>query len=157
MGKTFTNLTMNTLCDLMCGCPEEDAEELAQQNALTYNADCDSMDGMKAQYTLLETAKIFNVKVRTVREWLKLGKLQAEKHGNMWAVSAAEIDRLKSRLLPCEETYYSVGEVAKKFGVSVSTVRRWLHNGLVSHKPTGKKEVFVSEAELKNIEKYRHK
>ena len=27
MGKTFENLTVEELCDLMCGTPEEEAEE----------------------------------------------------------------------------------------------------------------------------------
>lgn len=27
MGKTFENLTWDDLCDLMCGAPEEEAEE----------------------------------------------------------------------------------------------------------------------------------
>lgn len=111
----------------------------------------------KAYYTLLETAQILNVKIRTVREWLKIDKLQAVKQGRTWAVPAVEIDRLKSRQLPTNEKYYSVEEVAFLYGVSVSTVRRWLHNGLVSHKPTGKKEVYISEAALQTLEEYRHK
>lgn len=148
---------MNTLCDVMCGCPEEDAEELAQQNVLTYNDNYDNMDSMKEDYTLLETAKICGVKVRTVREWLKIGKIQAEKHGTMWKVSASEIDRLKEKMLPTDEKYYSVEEVAARYSVSISTVRRWLHNGLVSYKPTGKKEVYISESALQTINEYRHK
>ena len=111
----------------------------------------------KAYYTLLETAKIFKIKIRTVREWLKTGKIQAEKHGTMWRVSASEIDRLKEKMLPTNERYYSVEEVAARYGVSISTVRRWLHNGLVSYKPTGKKEVFISETALNKIDEYRHK
>ena len=111
----------------------------------------------KAYYTLLETANIFKVKIRTVREWLKIGKLQAVKHGTMWAVPAVEVDRLKNNLLPADEKYYSVTDVAALYNVSVSTVRRWLHNGLESEKPTGKKEVFISETALNKINEYRHK
>ena len=31
MGMTFNNLTDEELCDLMCGCPEEDEEWDGQQ------------------------------------------------------------------------------------------------------------------------------
>ena len=111
----------------------------------------------KDYYTLLETANIFKIRIRTVREWLKIGKIQAEKQGTMWAVPASEIDRLKNKLLPTDEKYYTITEVAFMYGVSVSTVRRWLHNGLVSYKPTGKKEVYISESALQTINEYRHK
>lgn len=111
----------------------------------------------KAYYTLLETANIFKIRIRTVREWLKIGKIQAAKHGTMWRVSASEIDRLKEKMLPTNEKYYSIEEVAARYGVSISTVRRWLHNGLASYKPTGKKEVYISETSLNKINEYRHK
>lgn len=32
MGKEFTNLTEEELCDLMCGKPEEDEEERSKVN-----------------------------------------------------------------------------------------------------------------------------
>ena len=57
----------------------------------------------KAYYTLLETANIFKVKIRTVREWLKIGKLQAVKQGTMWAVPAVEVDRLKNIILSSDD------------------------------------------------------
>ncbi|MBR5677086.1 MAG: hypothetical protein IKX20_03000 [Paludibacteraceae bacterium] len=44
MGKTFTNLTWDDLCDLMCGVPEEEwedetAEELAEDKDENRNAE----------------------------------------------------------------------------------------------------------------------
>ena len=46
-------------------------------------------------YSLRETAKILGVKVRTLRDWLRSGKLVAEKNeSGRWRVSAAEIARL---------------------------------------------------------------
>lgn len=112
---------------------------------------------MNEYYTLLETAKIFNVKVRTVREWLRIGKLHAEKYGRTWAVSSAEIDRLRANLLSKDESdYYTIAELADLEGVSISTVRRWLHNGLQHEKPIGKKEVYIPSVALLAIAQYRH-
>jgi len=47
-------------------------------------------------YTLQEVAKAAGVQVRTVREWLKLGKIKATKdqNGYRWLVSEDELRRL---------------------------------------------------------------
>lgn len=37
MGMTFENLTEEQLCDLMCGCPEEDEED--EEDALDNDED----------------------------------------------------------------------------------------------------------------------
>lgn len=46
-------------------------------------------------YTIREVAEILGVKVRTVREWLRLGKIQAERSDNgwYWMISEEEVAR----------------------------------------------------------------
>lgn len=51
----------------------------------------------KEVYTLEELSKILSVKVRTLREWIKVGKLKAFKYngnGRYWYVTRAEIKRM---------------------------------------------------------------
>ena len=46
-------------------------------------------------YTLKDVAKLLNIQVRTAREWLKQGKIVAEKwEDNRWHVSEVEVRRL---------------------------------------------------------------
>ena len=55
---------------------------------------------MKKHYSLVETAEILGVKVRTQREWLKDGSLKAQKYDGKkkWYVSQSEIERLQSKM-----------------------------------------------------------
>ena len=48
-------------------------------------------------YTIREVAKILNVKVRTIRDWLKKGKIKAERSENdwYWKIPETEIVRLQ--------------------------------------------------------------
>lgn len=47
-------------------------------------------------YTLRDVADMLGIQVRTVREWLRKGKLKAIKYENcrMWFVPQSEIDRI---------------------------------------------------------------
>lgn len=51
---------------------------------------------MENHYNLIETAKLTGMKVRTVREWIRNGKLKATKinGGRLWVVSESEIRRV---------------------------------------------------------------
>lgn len=55
---------------------------------------------MEKYYSLIETAEILGVKVRTVREWTKTGFLIAHRYEGKkkWYVSQSEIDRLQSKM-----------------------------------------------------------
>lgn len=46
-------------------------------------------------YSLREAAQLLGIKVRTIREWIKLGKIKAEKSENdwYWMISESEIAR----------------------------------------------------------------
>ena len=50
-------------------------------------------------YTIRQTSDILGVKVRTIREWIKKGKIKAEKndykHSNQWYISDDEINRVR--------------------------------------------------------------
>lgn len=50
-------------------------------------------------YSIKEAAELLGIKVRTVREWIKKGKIKAEKndyrHSNQWFISQDEIARVK--------------------------------------------------------------
>lgn len=48
-------------------------------------------------YTLREAAAIFGIKVRTMREWLRKGKIKAERSENdwYWKIPETEIMRLQ--------------------------------------------------------------
>ena len=51
---------------------------------------------MERNYTIKETANILGIKVRTCREWIKTGKINATKYSgsNMWRISENEINRV---------------------------------------------------------------
>lgn len=51
-------------------------------------------------YNLKETAEILGIAVRTVREWVKKGKIKAKKYKqcSMWFVSKEEIERLQREM-----------------------------------------------------------
>jgi excisionase family DNA binding protein len=53
-----------------------------------------TMDG--AFYNIRHASTLLGVKVRTIREWIKNGKLNAIKYpaSNRWYIPASEIDRL---------------------------------------------------------------
>lgn len=57
-------------------------------------------------YTIREAAKILNVKVRTIRDWLKKGKIKAEKKTNdwYWMIPEVEIERLRNGNTDAEHT-----------------------------------------------------
>ena len=50
----------------------------------------------KQYYKMEELAKLLNVKVRTTREWAKLGKIKAVKipGTKRWIIPAEEVERL---------------------------------------------------------------
>ena len=56
---------------------------------------------MEKHYSLVETADILGIKLRTVREWLKSGFIIAHKYEGKkkWYVSQSEIDRLQSKMI----------------------------------------------------------
>lgn len=47
-------------------------------------------------YRIRKAASLLNVKVRTVREWIRIGKIKAVKADNgwYWMIPFAEIERL---------------------------------------------------------------
>lgn len=50
------------------------------------------------KYTLLDSSELLGVKVRTLREWIKLGKIKAEKIDRKWYISSYEIfKKIKER------------------------------------------------------------
>lgn len=52
---------------------------------------------MEKNYNLKEVASLLGIKIRTVREWIKTGKLKAQKYAvsNRWFVTESEIKRVK--------------------------------------------------------------
>lgn len=52
---------------------------------------------MERWYTLNDTAKLLGIKVRTVRQWIRDGKLNAAKYPNsrFWYVTSTEIQRIR--------------------------------------------------------------
>lgn len=49
-------------------------------------------------YTLRQASEILGLKVRTVREWIRVGRIKAIKLGgsNRWFISHDEIERITS-------------------------------------------------------------
>lgn len=43
--------------------------------------------------TIRETADALGLKVRTIRKWVRIGKIRAEKHGQYWFIFDEEINR----------------------------------------------------------------
>lgn len=51
---------------------------------------------MEKRYNITQVSQILGVKVRTVRDWIKQGKLKAHKYpvSNRWFIPESEIKRL---------------------------------------------------------------
>ena len=49
-------------------------------------------------YNVRQTANLLGIKVRTVREWIRNGKLRAAKYevSNRWFISEEEIKRIRN-------------------------------------------------------------
>ena len=54
---------------------------------------------MERKFGIVEAAKLLGIKPRTVREWIRNGKLKAHKPAGSykWLISESEIDRLNSK------------------------------------------------------------
>lgn len=54
---------------------------------------------VERKFGIVEAAKLLGIKPRTVREWIRNGKLEAQKPGGsyIWLISESEIDRLNSK------------------------------------------------------------
>lgn len=52
---------------------------------------------MENMYSISQASKLLGIKIRTVREWIKKGKLNATKYeaSNRWFISESEIKRVK--------------------------------------------------------------
>lgn len=52
---------------------------------------------MERGYSVVETSKYLGIKVRTVREWIRLGKIHATKleGSNRWVIMESEIKRIR--------------------------------------------------------------
>lgn len=52
---------------------------------------------LEKRYNIREAADILGIKVRTVREWIKLKKIHAEKYecSNRWFITESEINRVR--------------------------------------------------------------
>ena len=55
---------------------------------------------MEKYYSLAQTAEILGIKLRTVRDWLRKGKINAKKYegGKKLYVSQSEIERLQNKM-----------------------------------------------------------
>lgn len=53
---------------------------------------------MEKHYDLIQTAELVGLKVRTLRQWIRDGRLNAKKipGGQKWVVSESEIKRLQN-------------------------------------------------------------
>lgn len=49
-------------------------------------------------YNIVKTAELLGIKVRTVRQWIRDGKLKAVKYdvSNRWFIPESEIERLRN-------------------------------------------------------------
>ena len=48
--------------------------------------------------TIREASKVLGIKVRTVREWIRTGRLSAEKRGKQWYVLNIDTDEVQERI-----------------------------------------------------------
>lgn len=56
--------------------------------------------------TLLEAAKALGIRVRTMREWVKLGKIRAVKDTNgwYWKIPEEEVERCRQEQRTCQKS-----------------------------------------------------
>ena len=59
------------------------------------------MKNYKDEYTIIETSKLTGIKIRTIREWIKVKKIKAYKHdgSRVWYISKEEIERMLKKVL----------------------------------------------------------
>ena len=52
---------------------------------------------IEKRYNIRQAADLLGIKVRTVREWIRLGKIKAEKYecSNRWFISETELIRVR--------------------------------------------------------------
>lgn len=52
---------------------------------------------IEKNYSIKQAAKLLGIQVRTVREWIKKGKISAKKYNScpMWFISEKEIERIQ--------------------------------------------------------------
>lgn len=55
---------------------------------------------MEKMYNLKQSAELLGVTVRTLREWIKSGRLEAKKHksGRNWIIAETEIKRIRDEM-----------------------------------------------------------
>ena len=60
---------------------------------------CRKGDVVERMYNIRDTALLFGVKVRTVRQWIKDNRINGVKiaGSNRWSVSESEIDRVQKQ------------------------------------------------------------
>jgi excisionase family DNA binding protein len=59
-------------------------------------------NSMNHVYTIEEVAKHLKVSTRTVREWLRSGKLKGLKAGRLWRIREEDLQAFLERLRPTE-------------------------------------------------------
>jgi excisionase family DNA binding protein len=61
---------------------------------------CEAEKSMNQVYTIAEVATHLKVSTRTVREWLRSGKLKGLKAGRLWRIREEELRAYLERLRP---------------------------------------------------------
>jgi excisionase family DNA binding protein len=63
---------------------------------------CEVEQSMNHVYTIAEVATHLKVSTRTVREWLRSGKLKGLKAGRLWRIREEELRAFLERLRPTD-------------------------------------------------------
>lgn len=77
-------------------------------------------------YTIEEVAEILNFKIRTIRQWIYDGKMNAVKVNHEWRIPENEVERIRDSI---KESDFNIKGAAEYIGVSRQTIYDWISSG----------------------------
>lgn len=77
-------------------------------------------------YTIEQVAEILNFKIRTIRQWIYDGKMNAVKVNHEWRIPKEEVERIRESV---KDSDYNIKSAAEYIGVSRQTIYDWIDAG----------------------------
>ena len=110
---------------------------------------------MDKGYSILTAAQAIGVQSRTIRAWIRNGKIKASKipGTRRWVIAESEITRYKN-MYASEPQGYGAEEVAVMLGVKKYTIVNWCKTGIIKAEKTKYERLkrwIIPEEEVQRI------